>query len=239
MANCSSDNCPIGHLSELTLICKPHILILNEMASLAIKIPKFKQNLCNLELVYPVPNNESKLIISPSKYYCNELWYNKCEEVNSQWICSGPIANGCILQKNCQYATVLNNFKVHTLTYKNALLFCTKIPETIYEDCFQFQKIILKDCNLIQSQCDVIIGQHKYSLAINNISVINSKIIKIPNTNKSINLKIRHLQDPKKIQEYIINPIHLYDLPMNNYVLTTILAILLCCLAFIIYHWQK
>ena len=74
------------------------------------------------------------------------------------------------------------------------------------------------------------------------MSVINPKIIKIPNTNKSINLEIRHLQDPKKIQEDIINPIHLYDLvhiPMHNYVLTTISVILLCCLAFIIYHWQK
>ena len=55
-------------------------------------------------------------------------------------------------------------------------------------------------------------------------------------------MEIRHLQDPKKIQEDIINPIHLYDLvhfPMHNYVLTTISVILLCCLAFIIYHWQK
>jgi hypothetical protein len=40
---------PIRHLSELTLICKTGLLILNEMAILAIKIPIFEQNVCNLE----------------------------------------------------------------------------------------------------------------------------------------------------------------------------------------------
>ena len=233
----------IKHLSELTLICKTGLLILTEMAILVIKIPIFEQNVCNLKIVYPIPNNESKILIGPSRFYCDVLWYNHCEEINSRWICSDPIANSCPLPKNCQYAIVQNNYQVHTLTYKNSLLFCTKSPETIYENCFQFQKVTLQDCYLIQSQCDVIINQHKYSLAINNISMTVPKVIKLQDTNFSLNLQIRHLKDPKRIQEDLMEPINFQDFipQQSSYSLTLVILsiIFICILALVIYLWQK
>lgn len=74
----------ITHISELTLICKTGLLIFEEMAILVIKIPIFDKNICNLRYVYPIPNNSSKILISPSKYYCNDLWYENCEVINSR-----------------------------------------------------------------------------------------------------------------------------------------------------------
>ena len=162
----------IRHISELSLICKTGILILDEMAILAIKIPIFEKSNCNLNFVYPTPSNDSKILISPSKYYCDQVWYKNCEEISLRWICFNPLVGSCFLPDNCQYATVQNNYQVHSLTHKNSLLFCTKKPETIYENCFQFQKLEIQGCSLIQSQCDIIINHHKYSLAINNISII-------------------------------------------------------------------
>lgn len=233
---------PLQHLSELTLICKTGLLILTEMAILVVKIPIFEQNVCNLKLVYPVPDKESKILISPSKFYCNELWYNSCDEVNAKWICSGPIANSCSLSKNCQYATVQNNYQVHTLTNKKSLLFCSKTPETVYENCFQFQKTTLQGCHLIQSQCDVIINQHKYPLNINNISISFPEITKLQETNFSINLQIRHLENPTKMQEDLLEPVSFQDFPSKQHYsisFVTICIIFLCILALTLYLWQR
>ena len=132
---------------------------------------------------------------------------------------------------------------MHTLTYKNALLFCTKSPETIYENCFQFQKATLQDCYLIQSQCDIIINQHKYSLSINNISIILPEITKLQDTNFSLNLQIRHLENPKKIQEDLMEPINFQDfIPEHSSHIFTFVIItiaFICILALVIYFWQK
>jgi len=237
---------PIKHISELSLICKTGLLILDEMAILAIKIPIFEKNICNLKFVYPIPNNESQILISPSKYYCNELWYKNCEETSSRWICSDPLINSCFLPNNCQYATVQNNYQVHTLTYKNSLLFCSKKSETIVENCFQFQKLNVQDCSLIQSQCDVIINHRKYSLAINNISIVQyPETIKLQATNFSINLQIRHLEDPTKIQEDLLEPIDYEKLiPQKQsqyyYLTSTIVCIILICsISIALYQWNK
>lgn len=233
----------INHLSELTLICKTGLLILPQMAILVIKIPIFERNVCNLKIVYPIPNNESKVLIGPSKFYCDTLLYRRCEEVNTRWLCSDPIANSCPLPKNCQYAVVQNNYQVHTQTYKNSLPFCTKSPETIYEDCFQFQKVTLQDCYLIQSQCDVIVSQHKYSLSINNISVTLPEVTKLQDTNLSLNFQIRHLENPKLIQEDLMEPINFQDFAPQQQSYSFILAILsvifICMLLLVIYFWQK
>lgn len=234
---------PIRHVSELTLICKTGLLILDEMAILVIKIPIFEQNICNLKFVYPAPNNESKMLISPSKYYCNDLWYTNCEEVNSKWICSQPIVNTCALPKNCQYANVQNNYQVHALTYKNSLLFCTKTPETIYEDCSQFQKLTLQECFLIQSQCDVIVNQRKFSLAINNISAKLPEVTHLQPSNYSLNLQIKHLEDPKSIQEDLMEPMDFEKLiPQQNthyFMFTTASIIFLCSLGLVIFYCKK
>lgn len=233
----------INHLSELTLICKTGLLILTEMAILVIKIPIFEKNVCYLKFVYPIPNNESKILINPSKYYCNDLWYNHCQEVNSKWICSGPIANSCTLSKNCQYATVQNNYQVHTLTHRNSLLFCTRTPETIYENCFQFQKATLQDCYIIESQCDVIINQYKYSLIANNITVVTPKIIRVQDTNLTLNLHIRHLENPQKIQEDLMEPVIFQDLAFQHqhhtFILFTMFIIILGILAVVIWLWRR
>lgn len=233
----------VKHLSELTLICKTGLLILEEMAILVIKIPIFEQKMCDLKIVYPIPNNESKILVGPSRFYCETLWYTQCEEINSRWICSGPIANSCPLPKNCQYATVQNNYQVHTLTYKNSLLVCTRSPETIYENCFQFQQATLQDCYLIQSQCDVIINQHKYSLSVNNISIVPPTILKLQDTNFSLNLQIRHLEDPKRIQEDLMEPIHFQDFTpqqtSHSLIFVILSAIFVCILAIVIYFWRK
>lgn len=232
----------IKHISELTLICRTGLLILNEMAILAIKIPIFEKKLCNLKIVYPIPNNESKILISPSKYYCNNLWYKNCEEINSRWICSDPLVNTCSLPKNCQYATVQNSYQVHTLTHKKSLLFCTKTPETIYEDCFQFQKLNLQDCSLIQSECDVIINQQKYSLAINNISIEYPEAKNLQSTNLSINLQIKHLEDPARIQEDLLEPIDFENLvpkQSHYFIFTTICILIVCSLSILVYQWRK
>lgn len=234
----------IKHISELTLICKTGFLISNEMAILAIKIPIFEENVCNLKIVYPIPSNESRILISPSKYYCNELWYKNCREITSRWICSDPLVNSCFLFKNCQYATVQNNYQVHTLTYKNSLLFCTKTAETVYEDCFQYQKETLLDCSLVQSQCDVIIKQRKYSLAVNNISTIYPEATNLLSTNLSLNLQIKHLEDPTRIQEDLLEPIKFENLipqqQTHYYLIFSIICIIfVCSLSIVIYQWKK
>ena len=215
------------------------------MAILAIKIPIFENNVCNLKFVYPIPSNESKILISPSKFYCNELWYKNCQEINSRWICSDPLINSCYLPNNCQYATVQNNYQVHTLTYKNSLLFCSKNSETIYENCFQFQKLDVQDCSLIQSQCDIIINHRKYSLAVNNVSIVQyPEAINLQPTNFSINLQIRHLEDPTKIQEDLLEPIKFEELiPQTQshfYFIFTILCIIfICSISIALYQWRK
>lgn len=233
----------IRHLSELTLICKTGLLITDEIAILVIKIPIFEKNLCDLKIVYPIPNNESKIVIIPSKFYCNGLWYGNCDEINSQWMCYNLIANSCSLSQTCQFAKVQNNYQVHTLTYQNALLFCTKSPETIYEDCFQYERMILQECYLIQSKCDVIVNQHKYSLAINNVSTNFPKVTAIPYTNLSVNLQLRHLEDPKKIQEDLIEPINFQDLmpqPHTHYFIFLAISVsFICTISFVIYKWKK
>ncbi|KAL1487689.1 hypothetical protein ABEB36_015666 [Hypothenemus hampei] len=119
----------IGHMTELTLICKAGLLILDNMVILAIKIPIFEQSVCNLKFVYPIPNNESKIVISPN-----------------------PLIDSCSLLQDCQYAAVQNSYYVHTLTYKNALLICTRTEEVIYENCFKFDKIRLGGCHIIQRE---------------------------------------------------------------------------------------
>lgn len=236
---------PIKHISELSLICKTGLLILDEMAILAIKVPIFEKNFCDLKFVYPIPNNESKILINPSKFYCNDLWYKTCQDINSRWMCSDPLINSCFLPNNCQYATVQNNYQVHTLTHKNSLLFCSKNSETIYENCFQFQKLNVQDCSLIQSQCEVIINHHKYSLDINNVSIVQyPETIILQPTNLSINLQIRHLEDPGKIQEDLLEPINFEKLipqPQNHfYFLFTIVCIIfICSFSIALYQWKK
>ncbi|KAL1488139.1 hypothetical protein ABEB36_015097 [Hypothenemus hampei] len=234
----------IGHMSELTLICKAGIVILDEMVILTIKIPVFEQSMCNLNIVYPIPNNVSKIIISPSRYYCNELWYKSCQEISDKWVCSNPLIDSCILSQNCQYATVQNNYYVHVVTYKNALLTCSKTTEVIYENCLKFKEIHLKGCYLVQSQCDVIVNQHKYSLVLNNVSVAIPEVTNVISTNLTLNLKIKHLKDPPSIQEDLFEPIQFEGLVSysNIYFIIGISIVIMssvCGLTLLVYQWKK
>ena len=235
----------IRHISELSLICKTGILILDEMAILAIKIPIFEKSNCNLNFVYPTPSNDSKILISPSKYYCDQVWYKNCEEISLRWICFNPLVGSCFLPDNCQYATVQNNYQVHSLTHKNSLLFCTKKPETIYENCFQFQKLEIQGCSLIQSQCDIIINHHKYSLAINNISIIKfPEASNLQLTNFSINLQIKHLENPINMQEDLLEPINFKKLAPQKqtyyyFTFFIICTIFICSFSIALYQWRK
>ncbi|KAL1509945.1 hypothetical protein ABEB36_004609 [Hypothenemus hampei] len=219
----------IGHMTELTLICKAGLLILDDMVILAIKIPIFEQSVCNLKFVYPIPNNESKIVISPSKFYCNELWYNSCNEIVNM------------------LAFKIVTMYIHTLTYKNALLTCTRTEEVIYENCFKFDKIRLGGCHIIQSECDVIVNQHRYSLTINNISVSLPTITNFKMTNLTLDLKIKHLEDPSQIQEDLLEPIHLEGLvPQQNVhfiigisIVLVVISVIICSLTMIMYQWKK
>ncbi|KAL1488743.1 hypothetical protein ABEB36_014542 [Hypothenemus hampei] len=164
----------IGHMTELTLICKARLLIFDDMVILAIKILIFEQSVCNLKFVYPIPNNESKIVISPN-----------------------PLIDSCSLLQDCQYASVQNSYHVHTLTYKNALLMCTRAEEIIYENCFKFDKIRLGGCHIIR---------------ISLPTITNFKM-----SNLTLDLKIKHLEDPSQIQEDLLEPIHLEGLvPQEN-----------------------
>lgn len=237
---------PIQHITELTLICKTGLLIMDDMVILAIKIPVFEVSACDLKFVYPVPNNESQIVITPSKFYCNELWYKVCNEISDKWICSNPLIDSCILSKNCQYALVHNNYKVHTLTHAHALLFCTKTSEIIYEDCFRFEKVLIDGCTLLQSKCDVIIDKQKYSLAINNVTTLLPDVPSLQITNFSLNLKIKHLDNPGQVQDDLLEPIKFEELLLQNnshltlVIITSIcIIVLICAFCVIFYQWKK
>lgn len=235
----------ISHMTELTLICKTGALILNDMVILAIKIPVFEQSFCDLKFVYPIPNNQSKILISPSKFYCGELWFKKCEEINAKWICAEPLENSCILRKNCYYANIANNYKVHSLTYHKALLICTKSSEVIYENCFKFEEKHLKGCNIVGSQCDVIFNQYRYALASNNITVTLIESLNFEITNYTLNFKVKHLNDPGLIEEDLLEPIKFEDFAQSqsNIITTSIFIIvfilIICTIGIVIYQWKK
>ena len=61
----------------------------------------------------------------------------------------------------------------------------------MFENCFQFVKHNLTGCSHIQSQCDVIINQYKYTLRSNNIA---AKFAEVESTilasNLSLNLQL-------------------------------------------------
>lgn len=232
----------LNHLSELTLICKTGFLLLNEMAILVIKIPIFEQFECNLKQIYPIPTNESNILINPSKYYCNDTWYSNCKEVNSKWICSELAPSTCRLKIDCPYAKITNNYIVHTKTYKNNLLYCSKNEETLYENCLEFRIEKLKGCFLIQSKCDVIINKSKYSLSINNITFDTTETVEIQQTNLSLKLKLEHLDNPSKLHESLLDPISFQDvtIPQRHYVIHIVISIIfVLILVFVLYCYKK
>lgn len=234
---------PIKHIIELTLICKTGLILSDDMAILVIKIPIFEIKACNLQMIYPIPTSNNTILISPSKYYCNNLWYTKCSEINTKWICTNPIINGCNLLTDCTFAKISNNYQVHTLTYHKALLFCTKTSETVFENCFQFVKHNLTGCSYIQSQCDVIISQYKYALQSNGIRIKNTEIQNtVLDSNLSLNLQLKHLMYPEKIQEDLREPIVFKDfVAAKTHVTSTIVLffISVLILMLVMYLWQK
>lgn len=104
--------------------------------------------------------------------------------------------------------------------------------------------ITLLDCSLIQSPCDVIVNQQKYSLAVNNVSITYPEATNLLSTNFSLNLQIKHLEDPAKIQEDLLEPIKFEDLipqQQTHYILifSIICIIFICSLSIAIYQWKK
>lgn len=237
---------PLKHFSELSLICKTGLMLYSEMAILVIRIPIFEDNTCSLKIVYPIPNNESKIVISLSSYYCNQLWYRKCKQINTHWICENPIENSCLLEEEkCSYAFIRNNYKVHLLTHSQSLIFCSKENQTIYEDCFQFKKLSLQNCWLIRSNCKVIIGQHKYSLSNQNFTINAPTFKELPTVTAHIDLKINHLKEPEKMSEDLMEPVRYQDLsPLrsNEYfhcIIIILVISIVCIIIFLVYYLKK
>jgi len=172
---------------------------------LVVKIPLFEENVCKLQFVYPVPTNNQLILIPTSKYFCNNLWFEQCSSVN-KWFCINQENNQCKI-KSCTYAKVTNKYTIALYTQMNNLLVCSNEPLEVLESCKIISKKLVNNCNLILSNCDVIIGTKRFSNIMFNVSYNVENLDFKPVASKTIDLKLSHLQEPIKLHGDLLEPI--------------------------------
>ena len=200
----------LDQLYELTLICNTGFITKNKMAILVVKIPLFLKNSCKLQIVYPIPTVKQLILVPPSKYYCDDLWYEKCSSINNKWFCSNQLIDSCQI-KNCTYAKITNNYEIAFFTKNDILLYCVNKPTEIMENCDAISKQTMINCNLILSKCNIIIGNKKYYPKTYNITLSFDNIDFVPQTNRSINLRLFHVNEPDKMHDDLFEPIDYND----------------------------
>ena len=90
-----------------------------------------------------------------------------------------------------------------------------------------------------------IINHSKYSLAINNISIIKfPEASNLQLTNFSINLQIKHLENPINMQEDLLEPINFKKLAPQKqtyyyFTFFIICTIFICSFSIALYQWRK
>lgn len=198
-----------SHLFEILEQAKTLLLITNSAIIIVLKLPILKPQSYQSFSVFPLPNQNDQIMVPPGKYYLEEddlyHWTDHCRRSRQQLICYDEINHQCRPQKPiaCDTAKIRNNYFAVFELENTALLTSTKLPVEAIEKCGnEIQKKIIQFGNILQSTCDVIIGNSTYRRPGLNFSmeIPNYAETKLPDVHHQVNFREEHLNDLKQLR---------------------------------------
>lgn len=236
-------NIDTTHLFEVLDQSKVLLAITSDAVIIVLKIPILKSSVYKRYSIYPVPNQNDKIVVPPAKYYLKKEdsyeWTNQCATTRNQTVCfKEEKFSKCTLADldSCDVATVTNNYRIITELENNALLVVSKKQEEIIEKCKDvINKNIIQNNNLILSKCDLIIGDSTFKLQGPNftIDIVNATDNIELKPDFHVDLKKLHLEDIQqlhkdiqKIEEPTFPQIHYVHLSITGLIILIIIIIL-------------
>lgn len=246
------------HLFKIIKFSKKAVISTESTITCVLYIPVLNPNPYNYQRIYPLPNNEDKLLVPPTKYRLlgirEELWTNEqCATINRQVLCvNKPLENECLLNdnnyaKHCNSIVAKNNYKLIVQLNNNKILAICKYPFKIVEECkgrlfhYTLSRKALVSSN---DNCKIMINNVTYENTFNNFTYETPKIYKnsFKFVNEYINLDQKHFDDLSSIKaeaKELNENIELHPLVhITHLTVTSLLPLLLCSASIGIYVFR-
>lgn len=228
------------HSYDILEISKIIIFGTPGIVNFMLKIPILSSQTSLLYKVLPIPNQRKEVLVPPARYAIrngiNTQWTDEdCSMENNIYICNEqPMTKKCQFDdlNTCVFAKVKNDYKLVYST-KHGLLISVLSDTPIYEICdATVNNFIVKQTNLIISNCTIIFDNNLYSQFNNDLLNFTMFTNNLPEYDVKHNVFIEQkhhnsfnliMSDLKEINK---NPVHL--LPVVHYSHWSITFILIC-----------
>lgn len=248
------------HLFEIIKFSKMAVISTKSTITCVLYIPVLNPNPYNYQRIYPVPDEEDKILVPPAKYRLlgirEELWTNeRCATINKQVLCVNKAQeNECLLNdnnyyiKHCNSIVAKNNYKLIVQLSNNKVLAACKNSLKIVEECkgrlfhYTLSKKALVSSN---DYCRIMINNVTYENSFSNFTYEVPKIHRsnFKFVNKYINLDQKHLDDIPAIKNEareLNENIELHPLVhITHFSVTSLLLLLLCSAGISIYVFRR